>query len=79
VLNVLATLVFGALFWLTARRGATDPVCGMTVDRDSALRAVHDGRTFYFCGEHCRQRFQADPGRWLEPGGAPPAEHAHAH
>ena len=79
VLNVLATLVFGALFWLTARRGATDPVCGMTVDRASALRAVHDGRTFYFCGEHCRQRFQADPGRWLEPGGAPPAEHAHAH
>ena len=33
VLNVLATVVFAALFALTMRRGATDPVCGMTVDR----------------------------------------------
>ena len=25
------------LFWLTARRGATDPVCGMKVDRAKAV------------------------------------------
>jgi hypothetical protein len=36
-LNVLGVLIFAALFWLTARRGATDPVCGMTVDRDKAV------------------------------------------
>ena len=36
VLNVLALAVFAALFALTARRGATDPVCGMTVDRAKA-------------------------------------------
>ena len=30
VLNVLATLVFVALIGLTVRRGAIDPVCGMT-------------------------------------------------
>jgi uncharacterized membrane protein YraQ (UPF0718 family) len=28
-LNVLGLVIFAALFWLTARRGATDPVCGM--------------------------------------------------
>src|SRR5438105_3361188 len=32
-LNVLGVAIFAALFWLTVRRGATDPVCGMQVDR----------------------------------------------
>ena len=36
-LNVLGLAIFAALFWLTARRGATDPVCGMKVDRAKAL------------------------------------------
>ena len=39
VLNVLGFVIFAALFWLTARRGATDPTCGMKVDRDKALIA----------------------------------------
>jgi Cu+-exporting ATPase len=39
----------------------TDPVCGMTVDERSASRAEHDGRTFYFCSEHCRQKFLENP------------------
>jgi uncharacterized membrane protein YraQ (UPF0718 family)/YHS domain-containing protein len=57
VLNVLATFVFAALFGLTLRRGATDPVCGMTVDKHRALRAEHDGHTYFFCSEGCRSRF----------------------
>jgi uncharacterized protein len=60
VLNALGLVVFVALFGLTMRRGATDPVCGMKVDRSKALRLEHDGTTYYFCSEHCRQRFQAD-------------------
>jgi uncharacterized protein len=56
-LNLVATAIFVALMWLTVRRGATDPVCGMTVDRDRALTAQRDGRTFYFCSEHCRSSF----------------------
>jgi len=59
VLNVLATIVFAALFALTARRGATDPVCGMTVDRGRAVTTVDDGRTVYFCSEHCRREWAA--------------------
>jgi len=31
-----------------------DPICGMTVDEATALRAERDGETFYFCSEHCR-------------------------
>jgi uncharacterized membrane protein YraQ (UPF0718 family) len=59
VLNVVATAIFISLFWLTRRRGATDPVCGMTVDREKALTAEHDGHTFYFCSDHCRSDFIA--------------------
>jgi YHS domain-containing protein len=59
VLNVFATLVFVALIGLTMRRGAIDPVCGMSVDRATALRLDHDGHTHFFCSEHCRATFVA--------------------
>jgi P-type Cu+ transporter len=38
---------------------AIDPVCGMQVDEQSAISAEREGRTFYFCCEHCRQKFLA--------------------
>jgi uncharacterized membrane protein YraQ (UPF0718 family)/YHS domain-containing protein len=65
VLNVIALAVFAALFGLTMRRGATDPVCGMKVDRAKALRLESAGRTYYFCSEHCRSQFESDPGRYM--------------
>ena len=40
---------------------ATDPVCGMTVDTTTALHAERDGKTFYFCGERCREKFLSTP------------------
>jgi YHS domain-containing protein len=51
------------LFSITRRRGVTDPVCGMPVDRSSALTLERDGRTYYFCSEQCRQAFTAHPQR----------------
>ncbi|MDX6540245.1 MAG: uncharacterized protein QOI71_1855 [Gaiellales bacterium] len=57
-LNVLGLVIFALLFWLTARRGATDPVCGMQVDRDKALRVEDGGRTHFFCSAHCRDEFE---------------------
>jgi P-type Cu+ transporter len=36
-----------------------DPICGMTVDEARALRAEREGETFYFCSEHCREKFLA--------------------
>jgi uncharacterized membrane protein YraQ (UPF0718 family)/YHS domain-containing protein len=75
-LNVLGVAIFAGLFWLTARRGATDRVCGMTVDRRQAIRTELAGETYYFCSDHCLHTFQADPGKYT--GVATPPEHAHA-
>jgi Cu+-exporting ATPase len=45
---------------------ATDPVCGMTVDPATArASASHQGRNYYFCCPSCKQRFEADPERYL--------------
>jgi YHS domain-containing protein len=58
VLNLLGTLIFAALLGLTARRGATDPICGMHVDRSKALTARSDGHTLYFCFERCHETIE---------------------
>jgi uncharacterized membrane protein YraQ (UPF0718 family)/YHS domain-containing protein len=82
VLNVIGTLIFAGLFALTARRGATDPVCGMKVDRAKAIRLQHFDHAYYFCSEHCRAKFEADPDAYLHhapAGHEPAAGHAHAH
>jgi uncharacterized membrane protein YraQ (UPF0718 family)/YHS domain-containing protein len=80
VLNIVFTLVAAALFALTLRRGATDPVCGMTVDGGSALSLEHGGRRYYFCGPGCRDTFAAEPERYAAGSAAPPRpEQAHAH
>jgi uncharacterized membrane protein YraQ (UPF0718 family) len=57
-LNLLGVAIFGALMWTTVRRGTTDPVCGMKVDRDKALRSEAGGETHYFCSEHCLHAFE---------------------
>ncbi|MBI3938912.1 MAG: heavy metal translocating P-type ATPase [Betaproteobacteria bacterium] len=47
---------------------ATDPVCGMQVDEKSAAASsVYQGRAYFFCSEHCRKKFAADPGAYLAP------------
>jgi Cu+-exporting ATPase len=38
---------------------ATDPICGMTVNESTTRRAERDGQTFYFCSDHCLQKFLA--------------------
>ena len=40
---------------------AIDPICGMTVDEATSLHVERDGATFYFCSEHCRNKFLATP------------------
>ena len=48
-----------------------DPVCGMSVDPARAAATLqHDGTTYYFCHPSCRDKFKADPQRYL---GAPAA------
>lgn len=68
VLNILFLVVAAALFGLTLRRGAKDPVCGMTVDRfKTPHRSVVNGKTVYFCGAGCKRKFEADPDAYLDP------------
>jgi YHS domain-containing protein len=52
-----------------------DPVCGMTVDpATTPHHAAVDGVTWHFCSARCRDKFVAEPARYL----APPAEAAPA-
>src|ERR1700694_2356232 len=45
---------------------ATDPVCGMSVNPATARhRTEHAGKQYFFCGPHCLERFNAEPGRFL--------------
>ena len=42
-----------------------DPVCGMEIDDATALHADHDGVTYYFCSEGCRNTFLANPSEYV--------------
>ena len=45
-----------------------DPVCGMTVD-PSRAKATHEhaGKKYYFCCAGCKEKFSADPAKYLMP------------
>lgn len=46
---------------------AKDPVCGMNVDPQSAAAtAEHGGTSYYFCSEHCRKQFEANPAQYAK-------------
>ncbi len=46
---------------------AKDPVCGMTVDpATSRHSAEYGGKTWHFCCAGCRDKFVADPERYIE-------------
>jgi len=46
-----------------------DPVCGMTVqERSAAGKAVHRGRTYYFCSTKCLRDFEANPVAYVGEG-----------
>ena len=45
-----------------------DPVCGMTVQPESAAGSyVHEGKTYYFCSTGCLAKFRQDPAAFLIP------------
>jgi len=61
-----------------------DPICGMSVNPETARRAELDGKTFYFCCEGCRKKFLAqNPGAKVKAdcchGKSGEAAHSHAH
>ena len=46
-----------------------DPVCGMDVVPGQARggRADYAGQTYWFCSQTCREKFVADPKRYVTP------------
>ena len=46
---------------------ATDPVCGMAVEREGTPHYMVDGSTYFFCSTACRDEFVADPGKFRTP------------
>ena len=44
---------------------ATDPVCGMEIDVGTATRSIsYHGRTYYFCGQKCLDKFAREPAKY---------------
>lgn len=61
-----------------------DEVCGMDFEEDRAAAKVDfQGTTYFFCSDHCRSTFEADPGKYAgapddsEPAGG--GDHGHHH
>ncbi|SHK17810.1 Cu+-exporting ATPase [Bradyrhizobium lablabi] len=53
---------------------AIDPVCGMSVNPDTAKhRFAYKGQDFFFCSARCRERFEAEPEKFLQPSEPEPA------
>jgi Cu+-exporting ATPase len=47
---------------------ALDPVCGMTVNPETAKnRTTHAGVEYVFCGAGCKAKFESDPAKYLKP------------
>jgi len=56
-----------------------DPVCGMEVDpHNGGPRVDYSGRTYYFCSEHCKHKFESDPTSYAGGEKEHPA-HLHDH
>ena len=36
-----------------------DPVCGMAVDPTKSLSSQQGGETFFFCSQHCLEKFES--------------------
>ena len=46
---------------------AIDPVCSMQVRTiDAPATSTHAGRAFYFCSDHCREKFDANPNSFAD-------------
>ena len=45
-----------------------DVVCGMDVDpQRAAATSQYNGKTFYFCSQACKARFDANPAQYVRP------------
>jgi uncharacterized membrane protein YraQ (UPF0718 family) len=83
VLNLVAFGLVGFLAYVY-RRGLgapgqyRDPVCGMRTDEDGPA-ATHDGETYYFCSDRCKQAFEKRPAEFAHQHSTAEGSQDHAH
>jgi Cu+-exporting ATPase len=45
---------------------AKDPTCGMEIEKNIVIVPVeHMGKTFYFCSDGCKEKFEKDPMKYM--------------
>lgn len=79
VMNILGVVLVVVVWWLSRQRHASatgtyaiDPVCSMQVRISEApAQTQHQGSDFYFCSEHCLEKFQANPDRFTDLSAQP--------
>jgi putative ABC transport system ATP-binding protein len=47
---------------------ATDPVCGMAIERERAVVGEWEGQTYAFCSRGCCSEFLANPHQFVSAG-----------
>lgn len=58
-------------------QAAKDPVCGMSVDPETAKHYTeHNGENYYFCSAGCKDKFEGDPEHYLSGAHKKAAEDA---
>ena len=58
----------------TENKQLTDPVCDMTVSSDAKYSYLHADKQYFFCSEHCLQKFKEHPEQYLDKKTSPPPE-----
>ncbi len=50
------------------KKETKDPVCGMKLDpATSKLKVEYKGKTYYFCSDTCKTKFEKEPAKYAEP------------
>jgi YHS domain-containing protein len=45
----------------------TDPVCKMQIEEGKAAgKSEYNGRTYYFCAQSCKTKFDANPQQYVK-------------
>ena len=53
---------------------AIDPVCGMRIDEQTALRSTYQGKPYYFCSSQCKETFDLSPERYAKRAAEEPVK-----
>jgi YHS domain-containing protein len=50
----------------SAKKVVTDPVCKMKIKANASKTAIYNKVTYNFCSESCKQKFVAEPAKYVK-------------